>query len=94
MRCLPGSAFGSLHSLVRNFVRPYFHSIRSQMKSKEAKETDDIATAEKAITDFETLLSHLEQDTDIPIVEMIAHPQIVAIVEQVPCALAYSFYTH
>ena len=65
---------------MRHFIGPYFHSA---IKVKQAEDKEGIRETQKAVVDLETLLTHLQQDTDIPQVELFVDPDITKIVAQV-----------
>lgn len=69
-----------LHALVQQFVQPFFNHLA---KASGAADKESIKPATKAINELETLLSHLQQDTDIPQVEIISDKNIAAAVTQV-----------
>lgn len=86
MRWLPllvghaGKPFGMLHALVQQYVQPFFGSLA---KGSGAADKESIKPATKAINELETLLSHLQQDTDIPQIEIVPEKAIAAAVSQV-----------
>ena len=70
-----GKPFGMLHALVQQYVQPFFSSLA---KASGAADKESIKPASKAISELETLLSHLQQDTDIPQIDIVADKAIAA----------------
>eukprot|EP00049_Salpingoeca_infusionum_P026814 m.28080 g.28080 ORF g.28080 m.28080 type:complete len:4577 (+) comp9012_c0_seq1:144-13874(+) len=74
-----GKPFGAMRVIVHDIVGPYFVASVAGTKS-EAK--DSVKPTIQAITELETHLSHMEHDTDIPLVEIVCDPRITAAVEK------------
>lgn len=65
---------------MQQFLSPYFHSA---VKVLNAAEKDGVKPTQKAVVDLETLLTHLQQDTDIPQIELYVEPAITQAVQKV-----------
>ena len=71
-----GSAYETLHAYVSTAMAPYFKSfIRSSGASD--RDGDKMATSmEKKIAELEMGLLHLQQNIDIPEIQLMVHPQV------------------
>ncbi|KPI38240.1 Dynein heavy chain, cytoplasmic [Cyphellophora attinorum] len=85
------SPFEVLHSLLHNVVTPYFESYtRSQTSAgrmwydSEAK--SGIPGARRRLGELEMSLLHLQQNTDIPMVNLSMHPIVADVLQQAEAA--------
>jgi hypothetical protein len=75
-----GSAFGALQAQVQSLIGPFFRSAIQQKQSRDKKTVDGVT---HALEEMDTLLKHLQQDTDIPQVVLSIDPVIVKAVAAV-----------
>ena len=66
--------------MMQHFLAPYFYSA---VKVLNASEKDGVKPTQKAVVDLETLLTHLQQDTDIPQIELVVDVTIAEAVAKV-----------
>lgn len=75
--------------MMQHFLAPYFYSA---VKVLNASEKDGVKPTQKAVVDLETLLTHLQQDTDIPQIELIVDVTIAEAVAKVPSSPSRSVF--
>ena len=77
-----GSPFETLHSYVRNAVSPYFNNY-VQVTGQGSRESDKLVPAvQKKMSELEISLLHLQQNINIPEVELITSRRIKEVVQE------------
>ena len=77
-----GSPFETLHSYVRNAVGPYFNNY-VQVTGQGSRESDKLVPAvQKKMSELEISLLHLQQNINIPEVELITSRRIKEVVQE------------
>ncbi|XP_078314970.1 cytoplasmic dynein 1 heavy chain 1-like isoform X1 [Crassostrea virginica] len=77
-----GSPYETLHAYVSNAVSPYFKSYIKET-GKAERDGDKMApTVEKKISELEMGLLHLQQNIDIPEINLPIHPVVSAVIKK------------
>jgi dynein heavy chain 1 len=73
-----GSPFETLHACVKHAIKPY---LVAAVETQRASDSMGKANIRKAITELELQLTHLQQNIEIPEIELVIHPEVRAVVD-------------
>ena len=77
-----GSPFDTLHSYVSNAVSPFFKSYVKKSGKSDREGDKMVPSVEKKIAELEMSLLHLQQNIDIPEIDLVIHPYVQALIKK------------
>ena len=76
------SPFDTLHSYVSNAVSPFFKSYVKKSGKSDREGDKMVPSVEKKIAELEMSLLHLQQNIDIPEIELVIHPYVQGLIKK------------